>query len=105
MEGAAGRVRPAAFETTQVFFPSKDGTKVPMFLTAKKGLAHDGNNPTILYAYGFGGISTTPRFDAALIAWLERGGIWAVVNIRGGGEYGEAWHNAARRDAPPGRLR
>ena len=88
---------PAAFETTQVFFPSKDGTKVPMFLTAKKGLAHDGGNPTILYAYGFGGISTTPRFDAARIAWLERGGIWAVVNIRGGGEYGEAWHNAARR--------
>jgi prolyl oligopeptidase len=88
---------PASFETTQVFFPSKDGTKVPMFLTAKKGLPLDGNNPTILYAYGFGGISTTPRFDAARIAWLERGGIYAVVNIRGGGEYGEAWHNAARR--------
>jgi len=88
---------PASFETTQVFFPSKDGTKVPMFLTAKKGLPRDGNNPTILYAYGFGGISTTPRFDAARIAWLERGGIYAVVNIRGGGEYGEAWHNAARR--------
>jgi prolyl oligopeptidase len=87
----------ASFETTQVFFPSKDGTKVPMFITAKKGVPHDGNNPTILYAYGFGGISSTPRFDAARIAWLERGGIWALVNIRGGGEYGEAWHNAARR--------
>ncbi|HEY0480006.1 MAG TPA: prolyl oligopeptidase family serine peptidase [Kofleriaceae bacterium] len=89
---------PASFETTQVFFPSKDGTKVPMFLTAKKGLAHDGTNPTIMTAYGFGGISTTPRFDAARIAWLERGGVYAVVNIRGGGEYGEAWHLAARRE-------
>ena len=88
---------PADFETTQVFFPSKDETKVPMFLTMKKGLAHDGSNPTILYAYGFGGLSITPRFDAARIAWLERGGIYAQVNIRGGGEYGEAWHNAARR--------
>ncbi|HEX8113223.1 MAG TPA: prolyl oligopeptidase family serine peptidase, partial [Kofleriaceae bacterium] len=87
----------ASFETTQVFFPSKDGTKVPMFLTAKKGLPRDGTSPTILYAYGFGGISSTPRFDPARIAWLERGGIWAMVNIRGGGEYGEAWHNAARR--------
>jgi prolyl oligopeptidase len=89
---------PSSFETTQVFFPGKDGTKVPMFLTAKKGLARDGTSPTILGAYGFGGISTTPRFDAAKIAWLERGGVSAVVNIRGGGEYGEAWHNAARRE-------
>ena len=87
----------ASFETTQVFFPARDGTRVPMFLTAKKGLAHDGKNPTILYAYGFGGLSITPRFDPARIAWLERGGIYAQVNIRGGGEYGEAWHNAARR--------
>lgn len=88
---------PASFETTQVFFPSKDGTKVPMFLTMKKGLPRDGNNPTILYAYGFGGLSSTPRFDPARITWLEHGGIYALVNIRGGGEYGEAWHNAARR--------
>ncbi|HEX7842793.1 MAG TPA: prolyl oligopeptidase family serine peptidase, partial [Kofleriaceae bacterium] len=88
---------PASFETTQVFFPSKDGTKVPMFLTAKKGIPHDGASPTILTAYGFGGISSTPRFDPARIAWLERGGVFALVNIRGGGEYGEAWHNAARR--------
>ncbi|HMG51912.1 MAG TPA: prolyl oligopeptidase family serine peptidase [Kofleriaceae bacterium] len=89
---------PASFETTQVFFPSKDGSvKVPMFVVAKKGLARDGSNPTILYAYGFGGISNTPRFDPAKIAWLEHGGIYASVNIRGGGEYGEAWHNAARR--------
>jgi prolyl oligopeptidase len=87
----------AAYETKQVFFPSKDGTKVPMFITARKGLALDGTNPVILTAYGFGGISTTPRFSASNIAWLERGGIYAVVNIRGGGEYGEAWHLAAYR--------
>ena len=86
-----------AFETRQVFFPGKDGTRVPMFITAKKGLALDGTNPTILTAYGFGGISSTPRFDPTRIAWLERGGVLALVNIRGGGEYGEAWHNAARR--------
>ncbi|HEY0989212.1 MAG TPA: prolyl oligopeptidase family serine peptidase [Kofleriaceae bacterium] len=87
----------AGYETRQVFFPSKDGTKVPMFITAKKGLALDGTNPTILTAYGFGGISSTPRFSAANISWLERGGVLALVNIRGGGEYGEAWHLAAHR--------
>ncbi len=86
-----------AFETRQVFVPSKDGTKVPMFITAKKGMALDGSNPTIVTAYGFGGISSTPRFNAPMIAWLERGGVFALVNIRGGGEYGEAWHLAARR--------
>jgi prolyl oligopeptidase len=87
----------AAFETRQVFFPSKDGTRVPMFITAKKGMALDGTNPTIMTAYGFGGISSTPRFDPIRIAWLERGGVSVLVNIRGGGEYGEAWHHAARR--------
>jgi prolyl oligopeptidase len=87
----------SAFETRQVFFPGKDGTRIPMFLTAKQGLALDGANPTILTAYGFGGISSTPRFDATKIAWLEHGGVLALVNIRGGGEYGEAWHLAARR--------
>jgi prolyl oligopeptidase len=87
---------PAAFETRQVFFPGKDGTKVPMFLTAKKGLALDGTNPTLITAYGFGGISSTPYFDPSLIAWLERGGVLGLVNIRGGGEYGEAWHLAAK---------
>jgi prolyl oligopeptidase len=87
----------SAFETQQVFFPSKDGTKVPMFLTAKKGLPRDGQNPTIMTAYGFGGISSTPRFNAPMIAWLERGGVFALVNVRGGGEYGEAWHIAAMR--------
>jgi len=88
---------PTALETTQVFFPSKDGTKVPMFVTAKKGLVHDGSHPTIITAYGFGGISLTPWFDAPMVAWLERGGVSVVVNIRGGGEYGEPWHLAARR--------
>ena len=85
------------FETKQVFFPSKDGTKVPMFITAKKGLVLDGNNPTIMTAYGFAGISSTPRFSGTSIAWLERGGVSELVNVRGGGEYGEAWHLAARR--------
>jgi len=87
---------PSAFETRQVFFPSKDGTKVPMFVTAKKGLAPGGTNPTIMTAYGFGGISSTPGFNASMIPWLERGGVYVLVNIRGGGEYGEAWHKAAK---------
>jgi prolyl oligopeptidase len=86
-----------AFETRQVFFPSKDGTKVPMFITAKKGIALDGSNPTIVTAYGFGGISSTPRFNSTQIPWLERGGVAVLVNIRGGGEYGQAWHHAAYR--------
>ena len=89
--------KPADFETTQVFFPSKDGTKVPMFVTAKQGLVRDASHPTIVTGYGFGGFSQTPWFDPSLIAWLERGGVYVVVNIRGGGEYGEAWHLAARR--------
>ncbi|HEY6177861.1 MAG TPA: prolyl oligopeptidase family serine peptidase, partial [Kofleriaceae bacterium] len=88
---------PASFETTQVFFASKDGTKVPMFITAKKGLAHDGNNPALMTGYGFGGFSLTPRFDPTLVPWLEHGGMYVLVNIRGGGEYGEPWHLAARR--------
>jgi prolyl oligopeptidase len=87
----------AAFETRQVVFPSKDGTKVPMFVTAKRGLAQDGANPTLITGYGFGGISSKPAFDPTMIAWLERGGVLGLVNIRGGGEYGEAWHLAARR--------
>jgi prolyl oligopeptidase len=88
---------PSAFETKQVFFPSKDGTKVPMFVTAKKGVALDGARPTLVTAYGFGGISSMPFFDPAKIAWLERGGVQVTVNVRGGGEYGEAWHHAAWR--------
>ena len=87
----------ASLETTQVFFPSKDGTKVPMFLTAKKGLPRDGMRPTLITGYGFGGVSLTPAFDPTMVAWMERGGIYGLVNIRGGGEYGEAWHTAAMR--------
>jgi prolyl oligopeptidase len=87
---------PSTLETRQVFFPSKDGTKVPMFITAKRGLALDGSHPTMMTAYGFGGLSSTPFFDPSDIVWLERGGISVLVNIRGGGEYGEAWHLAAK---------
>jgi prolyl oligopeptidase len=87
---------PTDFETTQVFYTSKDGTRIPMFLTAKKGLQKNGQNPTYLYGYGGFDISLTPSFTAAAIAWLEMGGIYAVANLRGGGEYGKAWHDAGR---------
>jgi prolyl oligopeptidase len=82
------------FETRQVFFTSKDGTRVPMFITARKGLVLDGNNPTLLYAYGGFNISETPTFSSANAAWLEMGGIYALANLRGGGEYGKEWHEA-----------
>ena len=87
---------PADFETTQVFYTSKDGTRIPMFLTMKKGLQKNGQNPTYLYGYGGFDISLTPSFTAATIAWLEMGGIYAVANLRGGGEYGKEWHDAGR---------
>src|SRR3954463_2166528 len=85
---------PSPYETKQVFYTSKDGTKVPMFITAKKGIKLDGTNPTLLYAYGGFNISETPAFSAANVAWLEMGGIYALANLRGGGEYGKAWHEA-----------
>ena len=85
---------PANYKTTQVFYLSKDGTRVPMFLTHKKGLSLDGNNPTLLYGYGGFDISLTPSFAAETIAWLENGGVYAEANLRGGGEYGEEWHQA-----------
>jgi prolyl oligopeptidase len=88
---------PSQFETQQFFYPSKDGTKIPMFVTAKKGLPKDGKRPTVITGYGWGGISLQPYFDGPGVAWLERGGVAVIANIRGGGEYGEAWHFAARR--------
>jgi prolyl oligopeptidase len=83
---------PSKYETRQVFYTSKDGTRVPMFITAKKGLVLDGANPTLLYAYGGFNISMTPTFSSANAAWLDMGGVYALANLRGGGEYGKEWH-------------
>jgi prolyl oligopeptidase len=88
---------PAQYETKQVFYNSKDGTRVPMFLTYKKGLKLDGQNPTLLYAYGGFDISLTPFFSVPNLVWLEMGGIYAQPNLRGGGEYGEDWHLAGTK--------
>jgi prolyl oligopeptidase len=88
---------PADYETKQVFYPSKDGTKVPMFLTYKKGLKLDGNNPTYLYGYGGFNISLTPAFSVGNLVWMELGGVYAQPNLRGGGEYGEDWHQAGAK--------
>ena len=82
-------------ESKQVFYPAKDGTLIPMSLVYKKGIKLDGSNPTLLYGYGGFGISLLPRFDVTRLVWLERGGIFAVANIRGGGEKGDEWHRQA----------
>ena len=86
--------KPADYETKQVFFPSKDGTRIPMFITHKKGLALDGSAPALLYGYGGFNISLTPSFSVTDLVWMEMGGVFAMPNLRGGGEYGIAWHEA-----------
>jgi len=90
-------VDPDDYVVRQVFYHSKDGTRVPMFITHKKGIALDGSNPTLLYGYGGFNIPKTPEFEVGKIAWMEMGGVFALANIRGGGEYGEAWHQAGTK--------
>jgi len=85
------------YESTQLFFKSRDGTRVPMFVVHRKGLKLDGRNPTILYGYGGFNVTMNPWFSATRVAWLEQGGVFALANLRGGGEYGEAWHEAGMR--------
>jgi len=85
---------PSLYETRQVFYASKDGTRIPMFITMKKGTVLDGKNPMLLYGYGGFNISLTPAFNPRTLVWLEKGGIYAVANLRGGGEYGSSWHRA-----------
>src|SRR5438552_1249556 len=89
---------PSGYETEQVFYRSRDGTRVPMFLTHKEGLKPDGTNPTYLYGYGGVNISLTPSFSVATLAWLQMGGVAAVPTLRGGGEYGEEWHEAGMHE-------
>ncbi len=88
------KFNPNDYESKQVFYASKDGTQVPMMITYKKGTKLDGTNPTMLYAYGGFNVSLTPSFSIANAVWLENGGVYAVPNLRGGGEYGKKWHNA-----------
>jgi prolyl oligopeptidase len=89
---------PSLYETERVFFTSKDGTRVPMFITHKKSLKRDGRNSTMLYGYGGFDVPVLPGFASHVLAWLERGGVWATANIRGGSEYGKAWHEAGMRE-------
>ncbi|WP_230023478.1 prolyl oligopeptidase family protein [Massilia sp. Bi118] len=91
------KFNPADYETRQQFYTSRDSTRVPMFIVSKKGLKLDGSNPTYLYGYGGFNISMTPGFSPANLAWMEMGGVYVVANLRGGGEYGEAWHEAGTK--------
>lgn len=93
-EAAKPPVDVAQYETKQLFATSKDGTRVPFFITMRKGTRRDGSNPSMVYGYGGFSISTTPSYRPDVPAWLELGGIWVTANMRGGGEYGEAWHHA-----------
>ncbi len=88
---------PGEYETKQVFYKSKDGTRVPMFITHKKGIKLDGSNPTLLYGYGGFNVAITPYFSVSTLVWMEMGGVYAVANIRGGGEYGKEWHEAGMK--------
>lgn len=88
---------PADYKTKQIFYRSKDGTHLPMFITYKKGLQLDGTNPTYLYGYGGFNVSLTPSFSVGSLVWMEMGGVYAVPNLRGGGEYGEEWHQAGTK--------
>lgn len=90
------RFNPDDYETRQIFYASKDGTRIPMFITHRKGLVLDGNAPTLLYGYGGFSIPNLPRFAVSRVVWMEMGGVYAEACIRGGGEYGEDWHNAGR---------
>ena len=85
------------YETSQIFYESRDGTRIPMFITHRKGLDKDGDNPTLLYGYGGFNISLTPGFSSSRLAWLEMGGVLAIPNLRGGGEYGREWHLAGTK--------
>ncbi len=89
---------PTPYETRATFYQSKDGTRIPIFITARKGLARDGSHPTLLYGYGGFDISLPPFFSPAVAAWVEMGGVYALANLRGGGEYGEVWHHAGMRE-------
>ena len=91
------KFKPEDYVTEQVFYPGKDGAKVPMFIVYKKGTQRNGKNPTILYGYGGFNISSNPSFSSTRIAWLEQGGIFCIANLRGGSEYGETWHEAGMR--------
>lgn len=91
------KFNPDDYETSQIFYTSKDGTKVPMFLCHKKGLKLDGTSPTLLYGYGGFNISITPSFSVSRLTWMEIGGVLAVANLRGGGEYGETWHKSGTK--------
>jgi prolyl oligopeptidase len=88
---------PNEYEVKQIFYPSKDGTKVPMFIAHKKGIKLDGTNPTLLYGYGGFNIPLTPAFSIGRLAWMEMGGVFAMANLRGGGEYGDDWHRAGTK--------